>query len=559
MATMFVDEARVPSGSKQYVRYLLRESYREGGKVKHRTIANISHCSKEEIEAIRLALKHKKNLAVLGNATTDIIQRQGLSVGACWTLFALAHRLGICDALGSDRQGKLALWQVIARVIDQGSRLSAVRLARVHAACDVLDLGKFDEDNLYDNLGWLDENQADIEDALFRKAYGPSKHKPELFLYDVTSSYLEGQQNELAAFGYNRDGKRGKMQIVIGLLTNEDGVPLSVEVFDGNTSDPKTMYSQIRKVAERFGGERVTFVGDRGMIKGPQIKDIKANGMHYITAITKPQIETLLKKRVVQMEMFDENLAEVVTREGIRYILRRNPTRAMECAATRQSKLDAVQAQVDEANEYLSTHAKAAVATAARRVEQSLARYKLTGWVCVCLEGARRLNLQIDEDARLEDSKLDGCYVVTTDLAREAASMELVHRRYKDLSQVEQAFRTSKTVQLEMHPIYVRRGDHTRGHVFVVMLAYLLVMELQKLWNGIDLTVEEGIKALSGLHAIETTFRGKPPVNVIPQPDDTLAQLLHAAQVALPGAIPSRGIVVATKKKLASERKTLDK
>lgn len=265
---MYVDEATVRSGSKSYVRYLLRESYRDGAKVKHRTIANLSHCSSEEIEAIKLALKHKKDLAVLGNAATGVVLRQGLSVGACWALFVLAQRLGICDALGSCRLSKLALWQVFARVIDQGSRLSAVRLAGAHAACDILDLDNFDEDDLYSDLRWLDENQAGIEDALFRKLYGKDKRKPDLYLYDVTSSYLEGTHNQLGAFGYNRDGKRGKMQIVIGLLTNEEGIPLSVEVFDGNTSDPKTMYSQIRKAAERFGGGSVTFVGDRGVTMG---------------------------------------------------------------------------------------------------------------------------------------------------------------------------------------------------------------------------------------------------------------------------------------------------
>ncbi|HDH06037.1 MAG TPA: IS1634 family transposase, partial [Nitrospirae bacterium] len=164
----------------------------------------------------------------------------------------MARQLGIVNAFGTTRQGKLGLWQVIARVIDQGSRLSAVRLAGSHAACDVLGLGKFNEDDLYNNLDWLSEKQADIEDRLFRKTH--RQQKPGLYLYDVTSSYFEGMHNELSAFGYNRDGKKGKKQIVIGLLCNESGIPLSVEVFiTGNTQDPKTLTPQIRKVAERFG------------------------------------------------------------------------------------------------------------------------------------------------------------------------------------------------------------------------------------------------------------------------------------------------------------------
>ncbi|MCX7020636.1 MAG: IS1634 family transposase [Candidatus Sumerlaeota bacterium] len=556
VATMYVDKAKVGKGEKVYTRYLLRENYREKGKVLHRTIANLSHCSPEEIDAIRLALKHKKNLAVLGNVATDVTTRQGQSVGAVWALYVLAQRLGLCDALGSSRQGKLALWQVIARVIDQGSRLSAVRLASTHTACDILSLDRFDEDKLYGNIGWLEDNQAAIEDALFRKMYGAGAPKPSLFLYDVTSSYLEGTHNELGAFGYNRDGKRGKMQIVIGLLTNDAGIPISIELFKGNTSDPKTVSSQVKKVVERFGGGCVTFVGDRGMIRGPQIEELKANGMHYITAITKPQIEALLKRGVVDMDMFDENLGEVITAEAVRYILRRKPTRAAETAQTRHNNLNAVRKLIDEANTYLAGHPKAATETALRRIDQFLLKRRLTAWTSLRRTGERQIDLDIDEVALAEQSKLDGCYVMTTDLPTAVASKEVVHSRYKDLAMVEQAFRISKTVELEMRPVYVRTEEHTRGHALVIMLAYLLSTELRKLWNHIDITPGEGVKVLDGIHSIELSFRGKQPVNTIPQPNVIAAKLLNAADIILPDAIPCRGVVVATKKKLAPERKT---
>ena len=186
---------------------------------------------------MRLALRHKEDLEHLGTIQDAITLKQGLSFGAVWTVYHVARRLGIEQALGTTREGKLALWQVIARVIDQGSRLSAVRLAMAHAACDVLGLGTFDEDALYENLDWLAGAQAAIEDRLFAQR---TKTKPvSLFLYDVTSSYLEGTHNALAAFGYNRDGKKGKRQIVIGLLCDEDGHPVSIEVFPGNTQDPQ--------------------------------------------------------------------------------------------------------------------------------------------------------------------------------------------------------------------------------------------------------------------------------------------------------------------------------
>jgi hypothetical protein len=189
----------------------LRESFREGAKVKHRTIANLSGCTSEEIEAMRLALKHKGDLTALGSVASDIGLRQGVSVGAVWVVYDLARELGVIDALGPSREGRLALWQVMARVIDQGSRLSAVRLAMSHAACEVLGLEGFTEDDLYGNLDWLEQRQEAIEERLGNQREG--KGDPQLFLYDVTSSYLEGRCNELGEFGYNRDGKGCTPQI----------------------------------------------------------------------------------------------------------------------------------------------------------------------------------------------------------------------------------------------------------------------------------------------------------------------------------------------------------
>ncbi len=220
---MHVDSSTVRSNGRAYTRVLLRESFREAGQVKHRTIANLSHCSEEEILAMRLALRHKGDLTQLGNLESDLTVEQGPSVGAVLTLQSVAAQLGISDAPGPSREGRLALWQVPARVIDQGSRLSAVRLADKHAACDVLELNRFDEDDLHENLDWLTENQTRIEDRLFQRR--SPETKSGRFLYDVTSSCLEGTCNELAAFGDNQDGKAGKRQVVIGLLCNAGGVP----------------------------------------------------------------------------------------------------------------------------------------------------------------------------------------------------------------------------------------------------------------------------------------------------------------------------------------------
>lgn len=328
VATMYVDTSTLRRNGKTYTRHLLRESYRENGKVKHRTLANLSHCSPKEVEAIRLALRYKGHLTELGRLQNSVEMQQGPSVGALWVVYQMARKLGIDKALGNGRQAKLALWQVMARVIDQGSRLSAVRLATSQAAGEVLGLPRFGEEELYANLDWLSEHQAKIEKRLFARR-DPAT---EVFLYDVTSSYLEGEQNELAAFGYNRDGKRGKRQIVIGLLCDAGGTPLSIEVFAGNTQDPKTLASQIHKAAERFGARGVTFVGDRGMIKRPQIEALRDQRFHHITAVTKAQIKGLLKAGVLQMDLFDQAVAEVETVDSERYVLRRNPFRAEQMA-----------------------------------------------------------------------------------------------------------------------------------------------------------------------------------------------------------------------------------
>ena len=395
---MYLDRSKTTLNGKTYHRVLLRQSYRDQGKVKHRTVANLSACSPEEIQAIELAFKHKKDLDSLKPASQGPIHlRQGLCFGAVWVLHKLAERTGLIDALGSDRQGTLALWQVLARALEQGSRLSAVRLACSHAACDILGLDPFNEDQLYPNLVWLTENQVRIEQRLFEHDH--PKGCPDLFLYDVTSSYLEGDHNALAAWGYNRDGKSGKKQIVIGLLCDGHGRPLSIEVFVGNTSDPKTVGSQIRKVVERFGGKGVTFVGDRGMLKGPQIKELGQEDFHYITAISKPQIESLLEKKVFPMELFDTPLSEVASiPEKVRYILRRNPQRALETQQCRQSKQSSLAKLFEQKNRCLEQKPKTQVKAALKAVQGRAAQLKIDGWIRIVAFRGDSWNRSVDVD-----------------------------------------------------------------------------------------------------------------------------------------------------------------
>lgn len=551
---MYVDESTSKQNGRIYKRYLLRESYRENGKVKHRTIANISKCTKDEIKALKLALKHKKDLTQVESAEViknQVKSKQGLSVGAICLLKSLADRLHITKALGNSRMGKLALWQIMARIIDQGSRLSAVRLAGNHAICDLINLDSFNEDDLYKNLDWLCENQEKIEKRLFNMRYS-GQEKPNLYLYDVTSSYFEGLENELADWGYNRDGKKGKLQIVIGLLTDDEGIPVSVEVFKGNTHDTKTFFSQIKKIANRFGIDEVTMVGDRGMIKSAQIKDIKEENFHYITAITKPQINKLINNKIFQIDLFSDDICEVFN-DGIRYILRRNPVRVAEIEQTRQEKIDWVERLTQTKTKYLADHPKAKESVALKKINNKLTTLKLSKFIkSECKD--RVLSIKTDVDKKKEISLLDGCYVIKTDVEKKYASADTIHKGYKNLAWVEYAFSRMKTVLLETRPIFLRKESRTRGHVFVVSLAFSIVHELKNLWVDLDLTVQEGIDILKEIDCRKIMV-GEITLNQIPEPRDLGQELLKKAKVTLPETLPDRNIFVTTKKKLPPRRK----
>jgi hypothetical protein len=549
---MYVARAAWPSSNgKVYQSVYLRESYRVGNQVRKRNIANLTHCDPKQVDAIELALRFQGDWTAFGTLQ-QIHLRQGPSVGALWAIHEVAGRLGIRKALGPGFASQLALWQVLARVLEQGSRLSAVRLAQAHAACDVLGIRRgFDENDLYANLSWLSQQQEAIEQRLFAARRG--QQKPELFLYDVTSSYLEGEDNAYGDYGYPRDGKKGKKQIVIGLLCDEQGEPVSTEVFRGNTQDPKTFAAQVQKARERFGCERVTFVGDRGMIKSGQVEELSQVGFHYLTAITKPQIDTLLAARLIQMELFAAQVCEV-QQAGVRYVLRRNPIRAEQLAASRADKQARVEQWLQERNRYLAAHPRAKLATAEKKLRAKITQLKIHPWLEVAAEG-RTLKLTVNQPALEEASRLDGCYVIKTDLPESTASTQVVHDRYKDLALVEQAFRTCKTVHLETRPIHVRTAAHTRGHVFAVMLAYLIRRELSRAWTALDMTVEEGLHQLQMLCTTEVKVEGGGSCLRIPRPGTASAALLNALEIRLPEALPHTDTRVVTRKKLPERRK----
>ena len=291
-------------------------------------------------------------------------------------------------------------------------------------------------------------------------------------LYDITSSYLEGQKNELGTYGYNRDGKRSKKQIVIGLMTDQEGAPITVEVFKGNTSDSTTVTSQIKKMADRFGVDKLVFVGDRGMIKSTQIEAF-GKYTNYITAITKEQIKTLVKKGIIQLGLFEEKLVEI-EHEDIRYLARRNPVRAQEIQANRTEKIESITKKIKEANIYLKDHKKAKPETQISAINKLISKLHLSSLCSVFITDQGEMNLSIDKEKMETLPPLDGCYVIKTDLKKEELEASKVHQRYKDLAFVEKAFRTMKTACLEIRPIFVRKESRTRGHVLVISLSYMI-------------------------------------------------------------------------------------
>jgi len=541
---MYIDTAKSKRGDKTYTRYLLRDSYREDNKVKHRTIANLGQCSKEEIAAMQLALKHKGDLTTL-TAIGQFQLKQGSRFGAVWTLKQVADRLGLTEALGQDYQGTLALWQVFARIIDQGSRLSAMRLAESHAVSEVLGLDNLKKDHLYNNLTWLSDKQESIEKKLWQIRLSKQITTPELFLYDVTSSYLEGDKNDLAAYGYNRDGKKSKKQIVIGLLTDANGTPVAVRVFEGNTSDTKTVSEQVRTLAENFNIKEVTLVGDRGMLKMPQI-DALPDGFRYITAIAKPQMRTMLQDNVIQPSLFDEKLHEVIS-DGIRYLVRRNPVRTEEIRTGRKQKFDAVCKKSAELTSYLTKHPKAKLETAKKCIQAKINKLKIQTFVNITVDDKNRTISVIQNEQSLKDIEfLDGVYIIKTDVPKDTAAAQTIHDRYKDLSKVEWAFRTMKTGYLEVRPVYVRRDPKTRGHVFLVMLAYLIVQELEKCWKESNMTLQESIDELGAISLIYM-MSSKTMCIKIPEPSKLALPLFTSANLVLPKICLQAKRVVPTK------------
>lgn len=590
---MFI--ARVRSKGKQgksYESVLLRESIRVGSKVSSRTLAVLTKLPQWLINSIDSAIRSQRGDEPLSAGSTSPAEsiaalnhipeaglriHQGESFGALWLLHSVAEKLGITKALGpkncpkhlrSDRDhdcSQIALWRVCARLLVPGiSLLGTTRLVsqtaarRLFAWCD-----SWDEDDLYEYHGtWLENRHIAIEKSLWRthqRRQGDSQSSENLFLYDVTSSYFEGICNVLSAFGYNRDLKSGKMQVVVGLLADSTGEPCAIKVYSGDTRDFATFGDALERTKTDFGCDCVVMVGDRGMIKSEQIASVKNGNDYYISALTKPQIQKLLRTNVFQIELFDESIAEVIDREtGERFVLRRNPVRQEEMRLNRRERQKVVEKKLREAMTYLQERPRAKVEVQLRELQTWIKKLKLNKWLTVEKdpEKPKAMRLVTDEQALKEEEKLDGCYAIRTNLNSEQCSSETVHDRYKDLARVEEDFRTMKTAHLEIRPFYVIKEENTHAHALTCMLALKIRRYLADAWKELNLTVEECLEQLGHLSILEIENpRTGEKSALLPEPTPLQKRLLSLAGVTLPKKVPAvQAAPVVTRKKLQDER-----
>jgi len=463
---------------------LLREGWREGKKVRKRTLANLSALSAEQIEGMRRLLRGE-TLVALDETGFEIVRSR--AHGGVAAVLGMVRKLGLDPILGTrtSRERSLAIALICARVLEPSSKLATARglmpETKSSTLGEALALGRVDVDECYAALDWLLARQARIEAKLAQRHLSEGS----LVLWDVTSTYFEGQCCPLARRGYSRDGKTDRPQIVFGVLTNGEGCPLAVEVFEGNTADPNTLTSQVQKLRERFALTRVVLVGDRGLITAARIRqDLKPAGLDWITALRAPQIRQLVRAGELQLTLFDQqDLAEIFSAAfpSERLIACRNPLLAEERARKRRELLAATEQALEP------------IVLATRREKRPLqGKEKIglrVGRVLSRFKMAKHFQLEITdtelryarkEAAIAQEAALDGIYVIRTSVSAQQLESSAAVTAYKNLDVVERAFRTFKGLDLQVRPIYHHLSDRVRAHVFLCLLAYYVEWHMRQ-------------------------------------------------------------------------------
>lgn len=559
---MYIEISTKTVKNRVYEYILLRKSTRDkkSGKIIKETIANLTHEPVEQVMSIVNALKGNE-------AVNPKDLHQNKKVAFSLVVYFIMNLLGIVKAIGKTSEAKIAIVLVAARVIIQSSRLQALKWAKRDYILDVVGFSKEEKDKLtdktiYKGLDYLYTNQETIENELFQSHY--KNNPPKRVFYDVTSSYVEGkyEDSELIDYGYNRDKKRGTKQVVVGLLCDEDGHAISIHTYKGNTNDVKTFADQLDKLKRRFKLDAITVVGDGGMIKSEDIGKIKELGYDYITSIGKPSIKKLINDTdsKIDMSLFDEELQELIDEEkGVRYILRQNPTRRDEIRETRQSKITRLQEYINARVEYYNTHYKAKKETLCKDIDKKISNLKLSQFISYEIsykdddisvtnpktkevetktKALATVTIITDEEAAQEIAKLDGCYAVTTSLIDTTKdTKEDIHKAYKTLIKVENAFKTIKTGYLEIRPLYLRTDSRIKGHIFLSMLAYNIVLKLRGYITKADLDFKDTIQRVNDIATVKVQFTKKITVSYIPTVGEDIQKLFDIMKFKLPNKI----------------------
>jgi transposase len=460
------------------VAHLLRRSYREGGKVKKETVANLSHLPEEVIELIRGALRGERFVA----AGEALSVERSLPAGHVQAVLGMARRLGLVRLLdrSPSRERQLALALIVARVLEPASKLATARSLSQSTLGAELGVEDADEDELYRAMDWLLARQGRIEERLA----GRHLREGTLVLYDVSSSYFEGRSCPLAQLGYSRDGRRGTPQIVYGLLCDPRGRPVAVDVFEGSLHDDKTLPDQLDKLRARFLLRRIVVVSDRGMVTRANLEAMRTQqGVGWITALKAPQVKRLVTDGALQLSLFDEtNLAQIESDDypGERLIVCRNPLVAEERGRKREALLQATERELDPIQQRAQAGTLRGEAEIGLAVGAVWNRYRVKKHFEITITDTslrfERKHAQIEAEAAL-----DGIYVLRTTVPTGDLAAGEVVRSYKQLKEVERAFRTLKG-PLELRPIHHRLEDRVRAHVFLCTLAYYLTWHLREAW-----------------------------------------------------------------------------
>lgn len=461
-----------------YEAHLLRRTYREGGKVRNETLANLSKLPRETIELVRRSLRGEQFLP----AADAFEVERSLPHGHVAAVLAMTRELELARLLdrrpSPERSRVMAM--VVQRVLAPGSKLACTRQLAQSTLAEELGLSEVDADDLYAALDWLLERQERIEARLARRHLADGSH----VLYDLSSSYFEGRTCSLLAFGYSRDGRRGSLQIVYGLLCDSEGRPVAIEVFEGGVHDDKTLPTQIEKLRHRFNLDTVVLVIDRGMVTKANLEALAEEGLGWITALKAPQLNRLVREGALQPSLFDEeNLGEIDSPDypGERLVVCRNPLVAAERARKREELLQATEAQLAPIKHRVDAGTLTGQAAIALAVGQVIGKRKVKKHFQLEIDD-NRFEYRRNQEQIAAEATLDGFYLLRTNLPADGLAAADIVRSYKQLAHAEQAFRTLKSPELEIRPIRHRRDDRVRAHAFLCLLAYYLEWHLRKGW-----------------------------------------------------------------------------